>query len=196
MFIFHYSCDFSLNAIFYLNGNISDRYNYDGDSLYFYSFVNNITISVCSTLVSYFFAILFRYLIYSKKEIRNVFRQEEDKMKKNKKYFVSIETKNKIINEIERIYKKLKIKIAIFIVMEFLLMIFFWYYVSLFCAVYKETQESWLIDSLLSLLYSIFVKFAICLMLSSLYLSAIKYKIEILYEITMFIYNLGKKLKI
>ena len=54
---------------------------------------------------------------------------------------------------------KLKIKIAIFIVMEFLLMIFFWYYVSLFCAVYKETQESWLIDSLLSLLFSFLLNF-------------------------------------
>ena len=191
LFIFHYSCDFALNALFYLNGNISDRYHYVGSSLYFYSFINNIVISVCSTLVSYFLAILFRYLIYSKKEIRNVFRKEEYKMKKNKKYFVKESSKNKIIHEIERIYKKLKIKIAIFLVMEFSLMIFFWYYVSTFCAVYKETQESWLIDSFTSLLFSILVKFIVCLFLSSLYISAVRHKIKILYVIIIFVYDLG-----
>ena len=191
LFIFHYSCDFALNAIFYLNGNISDRYNYDGDALFFYTFINNIVISVCSTLVSYFLAILFRYLIYSKKEIRNVFRKEEYKMKKNKKYFTNATTKNLIIHEIQRIYKILKIKIVFFMVLEFLLMILFWYYVSTFCAVYKETQESWLIDSFTSLIFSVFVKFTICVMLSSLYITAIKYKMKLLYEITMFVYNLG-----
>ena len=80
LFIFNCSCDFSLNAFFYLNDKISDRYNYEGDALLFYSFVNNIVISVCSTLVSYFLAILFRYLIYSKKEIRNVFIKKEMKI--------------------------------------------------------------------------------------------------------------------
>ena len=110
-------------------------------------------------------------------------------MKKNKKYFVNATTKNKIVQEIERKYKK--IKIAIFLILEFFFILFFWYYVSIFSAVYKETQESWVIDSFTSLLFSVFAKFMICLMLSSLYLNAVKYKIEFLYDVTMFIYELG-----
>ena len=53
--------------------------------------------------------------------------------------------------------KKLKIKFSIFFIIIFLLISFFWYFISAFCAVYKNTQiiliENTLSSFGLSLLY-------------------------------------------
>jgi hypothetical protein len=46
IFILNYSCDFALNALFYFNEKISDKYHYEGDSLYLFTFLNNVTIYI------------------------------------------------------------------------------------------------------------------------------------------------------
>ena len=43
-------------------------------------------------------------------------------------------------------------RVIIFIIIEFILMLFFWYFVTAFCHVYNATQISWLWDSLTSIL--------------------------------------------
>ena len=73
-------------------------------------------------------------------------------MKDDKKYKVTEERKKEILNEIEKILKKHKIKVIIFIIIEVSLIIFFWYYVTAFCHVYSRTQISWLLDSFLSII--------------------------------------------
>ena len=65
LFIFSFSCDFAFNALFYFNDKISDRYHYKGDNLYLYSFINNITITIFSTLGSFILKISLKYLTNS-----------------------------------------------------------------------------------------------------------------------------------
>ena len=88
-----------------------------------------------------------QHLISSRKSYENAFRIEEKKMRKLKNYKVSKKTKLKIANKIRQISKTLKFKIVIFIIIEFSLMLFFYYFVTAFCEVYKNTQISWLSDS-------------------------------------------------
>ncbi len=57
IFIFKYSCDLALNALFYLSKNISDKYHYTGANRLLFSLINNITKSLTSTIIS--FALLF-----------------------------------------------------------------------------------------------------------------------------------------
>ena len=59
-------------------------------------------------------------------------------------------------------------------------MIFFWYYVSAFCAVYHDTQISWLTGGLTSFGISLCVPFLICLLFSSIRVLAIKYQHKVL----------------
>ena len=44
----------------------------------------------------------------------------------------------------------LKIKLILFFIINFLLMLFFWYFISCFCAVYKNTQVILIKDTLIS----------------------------------------------
>ena len=84
IFIFTYTCDFAFNALFYFNDNISDKYRYDGDSLYLFLFINNIVKTIFSVVVSYLMVKFLHYLINSKESIEQQFREEEKIMRKKK----------------------------------------------------------------------------------------------------------------
>ena len=191
IFIFTYSCDFALNALFYINENISDKYHYDGDSLYLYLFVNNIVIIIFSTVFSYVIVKVLNCLTNSKESIKEIFRNEEIAMKNNKKYKLDKGKKKIIENNILEIFKNLKIKIVFYIIIEFLIMLFFFYFITAFCEVYKDTQFSLLYDSFISFLISILLEVLISFIVSILYITSLRIKLRCLYNIAMLSYKLG-----
>ena len=190
LLIFIYSSDLALNALFYLDDKISEKYEY-AQSLFLFAFSNNITVILLSTLVGFLFMTLFTNLGNSTNEIRNVFRKEEEKLIKNKKYTVTDKRKKEVLNEIDKILKKYKIKMIILIIIEFSLMLFFWYYVTAFCHVYNKTQYSWLFDSFLSILSRTVIDFLLPMGLAKLYRLAVESNIKCLYKIVLFFYSFG-----
>jgi hypothetical protein len=191
LFIFSYTCDLALNAFFYLNQNISDKYHYQGNNLFFFTLVNNMTIEFVSTVVSYILVKLLNYLTNSKDSIEKVFRNQEKKMRKDKKYKVKDETIMKIYEKLNKIYKTLKIKIISYIIIDLLLLIFFLYYITAFCEVYRNTQLSWLTDGFISFLMSILTELSMSFMCAALYKLSIKYRFKTLYIVVLFFYELG-----
>jgi hypothetical protein len=191
LFIFQTACDFALNSLFYLNNNISEKYHYEGDNLYLFILVNNILISLFSTLLYYLLGQFLYFLTNSTDSIASIFRKEEKLLRKNKNYKVSKKQKKIIIKSILEQFKKLKIKLIFYIIIEFLLILFFFYFVTAFCEVYRSTQASWVFDSALSFLLSILLELCISLFISSLYLTSVKYQIKFIYNIVLFIYKLA-----
>ena len=114
IFIFSYACDFAFNALFYLNDNISDIYHYTGTDRLFFSLINNLTISLASTIVSSLLLIFFQSLTQSSNKIGKLFKDQDSLLKANKEYKVSKDTKANINNEIKKLLKWLKIKIINF----------------------------------------------------------------------------------
>ena len=188
LFIFMFSCDLALNALFYFNDNISKKYRY-AKNLFLLAFSSNITIIIYSTLVSYALINLLNKLSHSSNAIRNVFREEEDKIKKDKKYKYNDSFKKKIYSEIENILKKLKIKIACLLFIQTILILFFWYFVTAFCHVYSSTQTSWLLDSFLSILSRLIIELIFSFLYGKLYQVSVASNFETLYKIVMFLYD-------
>jgi hypothetical protein len=191
LFIFNYSCDLALNAFFYLNQKISDRYHYRGENLFFYSIVNNLTISITSTLCSFLLFNLLSVLTNSKDEIVSIFRKEEEKMRNDKNFKITLKTKNEIIKELNKIFSILLFKIILFIIIETLILFFFCYYMVAFCAVYKKTQYSWLADCGVSILLTIPFELASSFIMAVFYNISLTYKLKFIYSIVMFFYSLG-----
>jgi hypothetical protein len=191
LFIFNYSCDLALNAFFYLNQKISDRYHYRGENLFFYSIVNNLTISITSTLCSFLLFNLLSVLTNSKDEIVSIFRKEEEKMRNDKNFKITLKTKNKIIKELNIIFRNLIFKIILFIIIEILILFFFCYYMVAFCTVYKKTQYSWLADCGVSFLLTIPFELASSFLIAVFYNISLTYKLKFIYSIVMFFYSLG-----
>ena len=191
LLIFAYSCDFALNTLFYFNSNISDKYYYNGNNKFFYTIFNNISISVISTFISLVLLIFFKILTNSKDSIEELFRKEERKMRKNSNYVVNFIKRKQILMNVYEINKILKIKIIIFFIIEFSIMLFFFYFVTAFCEVYKQSQISWISDSLVSFFLSFPIEFGTAFLIAVFYKISVQKKCKLLYKIIMIFYNLG-----
>ena len=188
IFLFNYECDLALNALFYVTDNISDNYHYTGPNKILFSLINNFIISFASTSVSFLLLYFFENLTQSSDKIENLFREQEECLKGDKKYKVKNDIKENIEKRIIKIMKCLQIKIIIFIIFEFLTMLFFYYYIIAFCHVYESTQISWLLDSGSSIIISFIISFSLSVIYSILYKLSIRYKIKILYKIILWLY--------
>ena len=188
--IFIICFDLALNSFFYFKDNISEKYKYT-KNIFLFTFSKNITIILLSTCIVFVFMTLFINLSNSANNIREVFRTEEEKLKKNKKYKVSEKRKKEIFVEIEKILKKYKLKVIIIIIIEIIFLLFFWYYVTAFCHVYTSTQLSWLLDSFLSILSRLVIILLLCLGFAKLYRIAIESNTHCLYKFVLFFYSFG-----
>ena len=119
----------------------------------------------------------------------DIFREEEAKINNIKDYSVTPERRKEIVKEIEKIITIHKIKVFILFVIELLIMLFFWYYVTDFCHIYPKTQISWLLDSFLTLLLRLFIILLFSLFFSYLYILSVTYKNKCLFKIVRFIYS-------
>ena len=184
---FMLGCDLALNAIFYTDEKISEKYN-SVESAITFAFTNNLIVILLSTLIGYILFIFLANMNNSTNAIRNLFRDEEEKIKKNKNYVVSLQRKREITIEVNRIMKTYKVKVIIFYIVEFLCMIFFWYYVTIFCYMYKKTQLSWLTDCLLTIVIRIIIDFFLNFIFAFLYKLSINISSNCFFKTITFIY--------
>ena len=190
LLIFIISSDLALNAFFYFDDKISEKYRYT-KNLFLFTFSNNITVILLSTLIGFAFMAVFTNLNNVTNNIKNIFRKEEEKIIKHKGYKVTDERKKEIMSEIEKILKKNKIKVIILINIESILMIFFWYYSTAFCHVYPGTQLSWIFDSFLSMLSRLVIELFLSLGFAKLYRIAVESNSHCIYKFVLFFYCFG-----
>ena len=188
LLIFIISSDLALNALFYFDDKISEKFRYT-KSIILFALSKNITVILLSTVIGFIFLTLLTKLSNSTNDIRDVFRKEEQKIKNGKNYKVNVQRKKEILKEIENILNKYKIKVVIFFITEIILMLFFWYYATIFCHVYQSTQISWVIDSLITMIIRIIVDVLLCLLFAKFYRIAVDSNFRTLYKIALFFYS-------
>ena len=179
--------DLALNAIFYTDNKVSERHR-SAKNIIVFALTNNITVIILSIVIGYIFLVFFSNLNNVVNEIRQVFRKEEKKIKDDKKYVVDLVRRKNIILEIKNILKKFKIKVVIFYVIQFILLIFYWYYSTMFCLVYNKSQISWIFDVFVTILVRIIFDLVTNLVFTLLYKLSIISKINCLYRILIFLY--------
>ena len=142
LFVFGFSFYYAINTAFYSDEIIHKVYKDKGS----YNLKYQFPFIIYSSLISFVLNILFKILslandiILSLKQINSI-----NDMK--------IKAKN--------LGKKLRIKFILYFIITFILLVFFWYYISMFGAVYKNNQYLLLYNVLISLLLSILYPFGI-----------------------------------
>lgn len=131
LFIISFAFNITSNALFFSDDSMHKLYEDYGE----FDFIFNLPQTIYSILISSFFTTIFEFLALSEETISE-FKEEDDLNYMNKE-------KNKII-----IFLKKK-SIAFFIVGTIILT-FFWYYLSCFCAVYQNTQVHLIKDTFIS----------------------------------------------
>ena len=185
LLIFAYTSDLALNTLFYFSDNISDKYHYTGKYLFWYTLFNNILISVISTILSMILGAILNLMADSKDDLEEEFKEEEKKLREDPNYKVSEERKNEILKKINKSLRKLKIKMTFFVIIDFLILLFFFYFVTAFCEIYKNTQTSWISDAVVSIIISFPIELAIALAITIIYNLSIKYKWKYVYKLAM-----------
>ena len=126
-----------------------------------YDFLYQIPQILYSTIISAVINIILKWLSLSENQILNI--------KKEKNY-----------TNAKNIYKStikcLRVKLGIFFSLSLLLMLFFWYFISCFCAVYKNTQKILILDTIISFILSMIYPFALNLLPGFLRIPALKAK--------------------
>ena len=149
LFVFSVSLDFTTNVLFFTDDSMHKIALDYGK----YNFISQIPQIIYSTIISEVFDVFFKFLSLSEKEIY------ETKKFKNL---------TKAVKQIKKLMKRIKMKFFFFYTISFLLMLFFCYFISAFCAVYKNTQIILLNDSSISFLISLIYPFALYLIPATL----------------------------
>ena len=146
-FIFLICTSMAMNVIFFSDSSMHKLYVDYG----VYNFLQQIPQIIYSSLVSLVIEILIGFLSFTDNNIYQIRQIEEFEPEK-----------------IKKIFKKMKIKLIMFFVVTFLFFAFYWYLISSFCAVYTNTQVTYIKDSVssfcLGLVYPFIIQFCFALL--------------------------------
>ena len=167
--IYTFEISFFLNALFYTDDYISDAYHNNG----VLDLISGLPKSIYSSILTLITTNLLKILSNSENELQKLINEKR--------------AHNNYINLLNMVLKKLGHKLIIFFILEFILGIFFSYYVTAFCAVYRYSQKYWFIGCLESFIMDLLFSFIISMILSLLRYVSISKKIKVLYQIANFI---------
>ena len=142
LFVLSLALFFAINTLFYKDSTMHQIFTEQGK----YNLIYQIPQILYSTLISFVMTYLLKKLSLSQNEIIRI-KKEIDRVKAKK-----LATKTK---------KCLKIKLYSFFFIGLFLLLFFWYYISAFAAVYKNTQIHLIKDTLISFAISMSYPFLI-----------------------------------
>ena len=164
----YFSINYTVNTAFFDESTIHKIYEEEG----IYNFVYFIPQIVYSFIISYTSFILIKYIFLSE---RNILKIKNEKAVK------------RIYDKLNEVRKNIVIKYICFYIGGTLFLIFFWYYVSSFGAVYQNTQVYIFKNTLISFVFALLYPFFINLFLVIFRLISLKNGKECIYKIDKFI---------
>ena len=145
LFVFGFALNYAVNGFFFNDDTMHNVYESKG----LFDISYQLPLIVYSSFISMFLSALVQMLGMSNDAIID-FKQSEEI--------------NNINERAEKMIKKLKIKFVLYFILSYILLIFFWYYISMFDAIYRNTQYLLLEDTLMGFGLSLVSPFVIYLL--------------------------------
>ena len=168
LFLLSFALFYTVNALFFNDSTMHQIYEDEGD----FNFVYQIPQILYSTIISTVIKMIISFLSLTEKNFIQL---------KNKK------SKKLALKELDNILKCIAKKCIAFFILCYFFNLIFWYYLSCFCAVYKNTQTYLIKDTVISFCTSLLYPFAINLLPGLLRMPALKSKKKWLYIISTFV---------
>ena len=157
-FFFHsFSFAYTINAVFFNDSTMHKIYEDKGQ----YYFVHRLPQKIITSIITAVIDLIIRTLSLSERNIISIKRESGI---------------DRAIILSNKVYKILKIKFSLFFILSFVLLLFFWYYLGCFCAVYKNTQLYLFKDTCLSYLLSLLYPFGIYFVITVFRICSLKGK--------------------
>ena len=145
LFLLSFGLYFTINGFFFTDDTMHKLYVDQGK----YNILLQLPQILFSTVISAVINVLLKMLSLTEKNILSL-KQEKETMK--------------IMDKTKTIGKCLRIKFIIYFSLSIIFMLFFWYFISCFCAVYKNTQIVLIKDTLISFVLSMVYPFGLNLL--------------------------------
>ena len=142
LFIIGFTIYYAVNALFFNENTIHKIYEDNGVFNFIYQFPQILYSSIISSILN----IILKLLALTENQIIK-FKQNKNKNDLNKR-------KSELNNIIH-------IKVILYFIIGFIFLIFFWYYLSMFCEIYSNSQIHLLKDTLISFGLSLLYPFII-----------------------------------
>ena len=151
MLLFSMCSFFFLNALFFTEEYISERYN-SGETLnIFYILKNEISKSFYASMIGMLIGKVLSMVTSTGVSFTKLFR-----CKKDWDYFINFKN---LVNEMRKKYFAV-------ISLIMLLTLVYWYFLFIFCSVYRNNQVSWIQSSLISIFINIIIPIVLCLIIA------------------------------
>ena len=137
-----------------------------------FNFIYQLPQIIYSTIISIIFDSILTYLALSEENVLSV---KHEKVIRN------------VPRKVKDTIRTLQIKFVNFFILSFIFFMGFWYYVSCFCAVYKNTQYHLIKDTLISFVTSLISPLGISLFPGLFRIPGIKGKKQFLYLLSKII---------
>ena len=176
LFFFCFASNLIINALFFSDATMHKIYSDKGD----YDFIYNIPQIIYSLFISVLINSIIKFLSLSEKKVLKL---------KEEKRNISEDLDKKI----EKLFKVLKIKFTLFFIITFIVLIIYWFYITCFCAIYKNTQIYLIKDTVSSFLTSFVSPFGLFLLpgiFRKCALKAVKKDKKLLYKFSQLLENL------
>ena len=168
--IFYITWYFVFSCLFFKDKFFAKRYGTKKFLSLGYILSHEIGICILSGFLSSIVGFLFDYFLSVKSKFVALIRYE-----KNHDQFLK-----KAKSEMQ----KYKIKLIIVLVVNCILMLFFWYYISSFCAVFPKTQAEIIAITIIAIIFGVIFQFIFALIIAGLRYVGLKYKQSIIYRIS------------
>ena len=143
LFLFSFTLYYVVNALFFNDSTMHKIYEDEGS----FNFIYQLPQIIFSTIISAIINAIVKFLSLSEKKILSI-KDEQNNVKL----------------KASKVLKCLTIKIILFFILIFSFLLFFWYFLSCFCAVYINTQISLINDTIISFGLSLLYPFIINLL--------------------------------
>ena len=147
LLLFSFALYFTINTLFFSDSTMHKIYVEKGT----FNIIYQLPQILYSAIISAVFFSIINYLSLSEKNVLKIKNAKEN----NDKNLIQI---------VYKVKKCLKIKFLLYFLLQFLFLIFFWYYLGCFCAVYINTQIQLIKDTALSYLLSLIYPFGFSLL--------------------------------
>jgi hypothetical protein len=131
LFFFSFGLFFTVNALFFSDSTMHRIYEDQGT----FNFIYQIPQILYSTIISAIFTVIIKHLALTDQEILNIKQQTKSE---------------KLSQAFAKAIRCTLIKFLIFSLCNIVFLFLFWYYLSCFCAFYKNTQIHLISDTLIS----------------------------------------------
>ena len=168
LFVFSFALNYTVTALFFSESNLHKIFKDNGK----FNIIYQIPKIIYSMIISGIINTIINYFSLTEKSIINFKNEKKDK---------KITNKNK-----EEFIKCLTNKIVIYFILNYLFLFLFWYYISCFCLVYKNTQIYLIKDTSICFSLGLLYPFGLCLLPAVFRIQALKSKNkkkEIFYKI-------------